>query len=197
MRITQACLISVAIIVVLRAGFEGKAMADVQADVGRPEPVLFLLKASEEMERYHGEHGKYADRWHRLNFHFARGGYRVTDPGIDPTEEDGARWRPKKCKYTYVIESADKNSYLIRAINEEGSAEYEIEQGMDKPKKLPDKEPCTAEARAGEGVPEPVHFLEAAAPPWTPDADRPQWHNRGRPGRERNPVVLLGSVATP
>ncbi|MEJ7637796.1 MAG: hypothetical protein WKF75_07370 [Singulisphaera sp.] len=42
-----------------------------QADVGRPEPVLFMLKASEEMERYHGEHGKYADRWHRLNFHRA------------------------------------------------------------------------------------------------------------------------------
>lgn len=99
----------------------------------RPEYRLFLSEAADQMEEYRKKHAKYATDWNQLNFSFSAQPYHLSDPGVFPPEGTGDRWQPKACRYTYVIKSSSKDKYLIQAINQNGVAEYEIRQGMDKP----------------------------------------------------------------
>jgi hypothetical protein len=99
-------------------------------DRGLPYQVRILEDAIGKMGAYHRMHGFYAGAWHFLDIEAACGGYMVGDPGTRPKPGDGARWRPKNCKSTYVIQRADATHVLIQAINDRGEVEYEIEQGM-------------------------------------------------------------------
>jgi len=137
-----------------------------KSDEARPEPVLFLELAAEAMKDYHAKHGQYPAEWHLLDFTFANGPYRVDDPDVRPTKKMGNRWKPKDCKFTYEIAEADKERYQINALNSEGEAAYLIEPGMTTPRKLLKTEGddlCTIEQPQGKEIPEPAHFLNAAA----------------------------------
>ncbi|OQW91962.1 MAG: hypothetical protein BWK78_03105 [Thiotrichaceae bacterium IS1] len=103
----------------------------------RPEPILFLLEAADAMEEYRKQHTEYAKEWHLLDITFANGPYHLGDPGTQPAVDDKDRWHPKDCDFTYWIASADKNHFLIQAVNEDNRAMYEIRSGMETPKKLP------------------------------------------------------------
>jgi hypothetical protein len=103
---------------------------------GLPEPILFLELAVEAMDEYHQKTGKYPKEWYLLDFAFANGPYRIDDPDVKPTKSLGNKWQPKDCKYVYEIASATQDSFLIQAIDEDGLAKYEIEQGMETPRKL-------------------------------------------------------------
>ena len=100
-------------------------------DRGLPDQVNILEDAIERMEKYRREHLVYANVWYLLDILAGCGGmYRISDPDLRPKPSDGARWRPKNCKSTYVIQRADATHVLIQAINDRGEVEYEIEQGM-------------------------------------------------------------------
>ncbi len=137
-----------------------------KTDIGLPEPILFLKSVVESMENYRNQCGKYPNEWYLLDFTFVNGPYKETDPDIRATEENENRWCPKLCKYTYVIKSADKYHFLIQALTNNNKVEYEIEQGMDKPRKVfitHEDELCTIEQPRGKLLPEPVMFLNIAA----------------------------------
>ncbi len=103
----------------------------------RPEGELFLRKASREMDAYHGQHRRYSTTWHDLDFTFSNtGSYRRDDPEARPKSSDGASWRPRGCKLTYVIKEATATTVLIQGINDSGEVEYEIEQGMEDPRRV-------------------------------------------------------------
>jgi hypothetical protein len=103
---------------------------------GLPEPILFLELAGEAMDEYHQNTREYPQEWYLLDFTFANGPYRIDDPNVKPTKMLGNRWRPRDCEYIYEISSASQDSFLIQAINQDGLIEYEIEQGMETPRKL-------------------------------------------------------------
>lgn len=102
-------------------------------DIGRPEPILFLLEARDAMKQYYEEHEEYPNQWHLLDITFANGPYHVTDMGIRPSKEDTNTWKPLKCIYTYEIKFAEKYVFLIQAINPEGNAGCLLLSGMDEP----------------------------------------------------------------
>jgi hypothetical protein len=157
--------ITIALLVILFADCKGGYEMR-KTDVGRPEPVLFLELAASSMENYRSKHAEYADKWYLLDFDFVNGPYYKTDPGIRATREDGNRWQPKLCQYTYEIVSADKDKFLIQAKNTNNLVEYEMTQGMEEPKKVlltPKDELCTIEQPKGKILPEPVMFLNAAS----------------------------------
>lgn len=107
------------------------------ADLGRPEPVLFLMEAADQMEAYKAGHGVYAEFWHQLSISFANGPYHLGDPGTEPTERNTTDWRPKDCEYTYRLIPSGEGDYRIRALDDQGRASYEIRAGMREPVKLP------------------------------------------------------------
>lgn len=114
----------------------GRLWAAEAADVELPEPETFLILAGEEMATFHEEYGSYARDWFRLGFDYAYPNYRTTDPDIWPRREDKNSWKPRGAHYTYVIESATKDRFLIRALGEDGKPAYELRQGMKEPRKL-------------------------------------------------------------
>jgi hypothetical protein len=75
-------------------------------DFDEPEHELFLWTAMRAMEAYRKEHGQYPDQWYLLEIAFALPSYRVTDTDVHPTREQGSVWRPRGCKWTYVIKNA-------------------------------------------------------------------------------------------
>ena len=115
----------------------GGVMKDV--DKGLPEPILFMKLALKTMKKYHTDNGVYPKDWYLLNITFVNGPYRIDDIGVAPTQEMGNRWHPKDCEFTYEITSADKEHFIIRAINQEGRIVYEINEKMDRPIKFENK----------------------------------------------------------
>lgn len=115
-------------------------------DRGRPEGVLFLLAAMDAMRDYHGKYQRYPPAWHHLDFTFSNtGSYRPDDPDARAKPSDGASWRPRGCKLTYLIKEATATTFRIEAVNDSGEIEYEIEQGMEAPRKVgasPPSEPA-------------------------------------------------------
>lgn len=109
-----------------------------RVDRGRPEQILFLTSAMEEMEKYRRDHQRYAEQWHELDLPFVCGPYHLDEPDIRAKPTDGARWRPRNCKSTYVIKSSTPTTVLIQSVDEQGKVEYEIEQGMKSPRKVGD-----------------------------------------------------------
>ena len=105
-------------------------------DKGRPEPVLFLLAARDAMEAFRAEHREYAKRWCDLEIEFAAGPYHVGDPGTRPTPENGPQWRPLRCQYSYVIDSATAVDYVVYAINRDGKVEFKVQAGMEYPVRI-------------------------------------------------------------
>jgi hypothetical protein len=145
---------------------QGGEPVTLKSDQGRPEPVLFLELASDAMEEYHKAHGEYARKWFDLGLSFANRPFRTGETGVRPRREDGGRWRPPDCRYTYRIQQADKSTYLIEALNDDGAVVYEMRPGMEAPRKVlaePGDDLCTAEQPLGKILPEPVMFLNAAA----------------------------------
>jgi hypothetical protein len=137
-----------------------------KSDVGRPEPVLFLQLAAKAMADYHKAHGTYPRQWWQLDITFCNGPYHITDPGIRPTKEHGDRWRPKDCRFSYRIVQADKDGFLLEAVNEQGVVEYAMRPGLETPRKLverPEDRLCTRERPQGKIIPEAAMFLNAAA----------------------------------
>ena len=137
-----------------------------KSDVGRPEPVLFLQLAARAMADYHAAHGTYPSQWWQLGMTFRNGPYRITDPGIRPTKQDGSLWRPPDCRFSYRIVKAGKDSFLIEALNDQGVAEYAMRPGLDTPQKLiegPEDRLCKRERPQGKIIPEAAMFLNAAA----------------------------------
>lgn len=145
---------------------QGGEPMSMKSDQGRPEPVLFLELASDAMEEYLKSHAEYAREWIDLDLAFANRPFRSNEPGVRPRREDGGRWRPPDCRYTYRIQQADKKTYLMEALNDEGAVVYEMRPGMEVPKKVlaePGDDLCTVEQPLGKILPEPVMFLNAAA----------------------------------
>jgi len=100
------------------------------------EAVIFMELAAEAMEDYHEKTDNYADAWYLLDFTFANRPYNLDDPVVHPKENFGNVWRPDECVYTYEIAVAEQENFMIRARNEKGDIEYEIEQGMEAPRKI-------------------------------------------------------------
>ena len=128
-----------------------------QSDVGRPEPVLFLLEAADAMVDYHEKHGTYPREWYLLDMTFANGPFLVTDPDIRAKKEDGSTWRPRDCEYRYQIARADDKEFLVQALSQQGVAEYEMRRGMEVPCKLIEHQEdlaCTLEQPQGKTIPE-------------------------------------------
>ena len=88
------------------------------------------------MRAFHDEYKSYARDWYRLGFDYAYPTYRITDPDIWPRPSDGNRWRPRSSHFTYVIEKATSDAFLIQAISEDKKVAYELRQGMDVPRKV-------------------------------------------------------------
>jgi len=105
-------------------------------DRGRPEAELVLWAAMLRMEAYRAQHGRYADQWPLLDIEFALPNWHKGDTGLRPPADAGAVWRPKGCESTYVIRSATVNTVLIQSVNAQGEVDYEIEQGMEDPRKV-------------------------------------------------------------
>jgi len=107
------------------------------ADRQTPEPILFLRTANRAMADHHRQHQRYPAAWHDLDFTFSLPGfYREDDPEARAKPSDGARWRPRGCKLTYVIKEATATTVLIQGVNDSGEVEYEIEQGMEDPRRV-------------------------------------------------------------
>jgi len=106
----------------------------------RPEILLFMPEAADQMQEYFEKHESYATEWYMLGFTFANEPYRVEDPDVRPTKEDGNRWKPRACEYTYVIEKADATGFLIHAINADGKVEFQIDNKLEEPKKVKPKD---------------------------------------------------------
>lgn len=102
----------------------------------RPEPVLFLLEALDAMEAYRASHSEYAAEWYLLDIEFAAGPYREGDAHTKPKRSDKRRWRPKDCEYTYEIVTANRREFIVRAVNAQNVAEYEIASGMTAPRRI-------------------------------------------------------------
>ena len=100
---------------------------------GKPEHILFFRLAEKKMKEYQKGNGFYPPNWYLLDITFVNGPYRIYDKGISPTKEMGNRWHPKDCDYTYEITLANKDHFLIRAINQESQIEYEIDEQMEQP----------------------------------------------------------------
>jgi hypothetical protein len=135
-------------------------------DEARPEPLLFLPAAAKAMKAYKATHGEYAEQWYLLDITFANGPYRVSDPDVRPAREDHNRWKPRGCENEYIIRSADRNGFLIQAVDPNGRVLYEIREGMQEPRKVfvpAGGELCELERPRGKNLPEPVWFLNAAA----------------------------------
>jgi hypothetical protein len=118
------------------------------ADRGRPEPELFLRKAMRTMKAHRAQHGRYADRWDQLDITFALPSYHRDDLDIRPVPGTGTAWRPRGCRWTYMIRHATATTVSIQGVNARGDVDYEIEQGMDNPRWI-----------APPGRPEPALFL--------------------------------------
>lgn len=101
-----------------------------------PEQNVVLWVAITAQEAYRARHGKYADQWHLLDIKCAMPNFHPDDPNVRPKTADGARWRPRGCKSTYVIATATASSVLIQAVNDSGEVEYIIEQAMTEARKL-------------------------------------------------------------
>jgi hypothetical protein len=89
------------------------------------------------MEGHHRQHQTYPREWHQLDFTFSLpGSYRRDDPDARAKASDGATWRPRGCKLTYVIKEATATTLLIQGVNDSGEVEYEIEQWMEDPRRV-------------------------------------------------------------
>lgn len=105
-----------------------------KADVDMPEAVTFLNLAGEEMAKYHRAHEKYAAQWYRLGFDYAYPAYRLSDPGLRATPTDKNRWKPRGSHFTYILVTAGRDTFLIKALDSQGKPVYELKQGMRYPK---------------------------------------------------------------
>jgi hypothetical protein len=107
------------------------------APSGIPEPVLFLWDAMRAMKIRHGDDDDcYADRWDGLDIRFAWPSFFPLDHDSWPPRGTKAVWRPRGCAWTYVIKHGSATTFLIQAVNAHGGVDYEIEQGMEDPRKL-------------------------------------------------------------
>lgn len=123
--------------VVLLLGAPGRAAEPkAKADRDLPEAETFLLLAGEQMEAFHKEYRAYARDWYRLGFDYAYPTYRITDADVWPRPADKNRWKPRGSSYTYVIEEATADAYLIRALGADGKPAYEMRQGDKEPKRV-------------------------------------------------------------
>ncbi|MEO6809791.1 MAG: hypothetical protein ABI353_11825, partial [Isosphaeraceae bacterium] len=141
--------------------FKGSEAMQEQVDIGAPEQDLFLPEAAEEMSKYHKEHGEYAKQWYLLNFPFAYYGFHTTDPDVLPKKEFGNRWSPRDCEYTYIIKGADRDHFLIQAVNWAGHVDWEIRDGQTEPKQVGNA--ASKKGNAQQKLPEQDLFLLVAA----------------------------------
>jgi hypothetical protein len=100
------------------------------------EPILFLKIAGKKMKNYHSTIGYFPKDWYLLDISFANGPCLNCDDDITPKKEMGRIWRPKNCDYTYEIFFADKDRFLVEAINQKGQIEYIIDETMEFPIKV-------------------------------------------------------------
>ncbi len=106
-------------------------------DADTPEPKLFLPVAAAAM-RAARENGalRYPAEWKLLKITYSAIPYRTYSLGIHPNESDTEDWRPRGCRYRYVITQADRDHFLIEAKGRAGTVEYEIRDGMTEAKFL-------------------------------------------------------------
>jgi hypothetical protein len=125
-----------------------KVQKKMKGNIARPEPVLFLELAAEAMEKHKADNSTYPKEWYQLkNFSFSGGPYYVGDEGTKPTAEDGNAWRPKDCKFTYIIVSSSDDEYRVVAVDQDGENVYELTQDMDEPKLLKESKVESTEIR--------------------------------------------------
>ena len=105
-------------------------------DVGRPEPYLFLDKAGREMKVYHDQYQAYPSTWEQSDMFFIWHPDRADDPNGRPGPNQGKEWRPRWCRFVYVIREATKDRYLVQAVDESGLPEWEMDQDMVRPQKV-------------------------------------------------------------
>jgi hypothetical protein len=105
-------------------------------DVGEAEQNLFMPLAAEAMKEYKTKNNIYPKEWYLMNIDFAYGPYRTTDSEIKPQISFGNSWKPKNCDLTYVIKSADKEHFLIEAVNDKGIAQFKIDETMESPSSM-------------------------------------------------------------
>ncbi len=101
-----------------------------------PEQELFLKAALSALEDHHRKFGSYPASWFDLHdFIYSCGGHDQTvSPALHPPAS--ARWRPKGCTLTYVIEGATNDRVLVQAVDDNGAVKYEIEPGMKRPREV-------------------------------------------------------------
>lgn len=88
-----------------------------------PEHILFLVTASDAMEKYHKANGRYAPDWNSLGMGFTYiGGYEVGDPEAYPPPGAAMRWKPKRCTFTYQLSNVSKNAFEISARRNRGTS---------------------------------------------------------------------------
>ena len=88
------------------------------------------------MTKYRRQHGEFPRQWHQIRFMFVAGhgkAFRLDDPRIYPKKDDGNRWRPINSDTTYVIGSAGRNKYVIRAVGQDGDDLHLIDQDTIRP----------------------------------------------------------------
>jgi hypothetical protein len=91
--------------------------------------MLFLPQAAEAMAAVRGGTG-----WEALDIMFICGNATKRDPNVRPGFHQGMSWRPNQCLYTYVIKETTPGHRVIQAVSDAGHVEYEIEEGMERPR---------------------------------------------------------------
>jgi hypothetical protein len=114
-----------------------KGMGMEKIHVNTPEAQLFLETAIGSVNEYVAAHGRCPVNWADMEITYVNGPYRVTDPGISPTPEMGARWRPRRSSYDYDLHTLADGRCRIVAVNRAGGEEMFIESGMTNAQPMP------------------------------------------------------------
>ncbi len=123
---------------------------------GRPrdggcDPKACVKEAATAMKAFRNAHGAYASEWRLLDF----------DRFDRPTQQNIEWWQPSGHDVVYKIVAADRDHFLIQALNWDDRPIAEIRDGMAEPVDLPGANAPLA--RLNPDVPEPRQFLPVAA----------------------------------
>ena len=104
-----------------------------------PELTLFLPEAADAMWAYHRLHGRFAAEWWQMEIVFSYEPCRITDPGVKPTRPEGALWKPRACEFSYKIDRATKDEFLILAVAPSGKVVARMSEKLKVPELLPNR----------------------------------------------------------
>jgi hypothetical protein len=113
-----------------QSGFQG-CIWPVTSDHGE-----FLDRAVVGMRKYRRQRGEFPKQWHQIRFRFVADlgtAFRLDDPRIYPAEDDGNRWRPIHSNTTYVIASAGRDRFVMRAVDQDGDDLHLVDQDTIRP----------------------------------------------------------------